>query len=540
MGFEVGQIAGDYEILDVLGKGGMGRVYRVRNVISNRVEAMKALLADADAEGGMGDRFLAEIRILARLDHPNIAKFYSAFRHENQLLLLMEYVEGFTVAERLKQGPVPLAEAAGYIRQALSALSYAHANGVIHRDIKPANLMVTPQGIVKLMDFGIAKCETDPVLTRPGTTVGSLLYMSPEQVKGEAADGRSDLYSLGIVLYELTSGGRPFDADSTYGILNAHLNLAPRPVIEANPGVPAPVNDLIMTALAKDPAQRFQSADAFRKALDSIVPPTGAAQTQTIPAKPQPVPASAGKRRGHRGLWMAAGAVACVCVLAAAAVIVPKLQSSSAATVPAVKQQPASSVATPAVSEPAQPASAIATPAVSQPVNPPIMQKKTASPQVPANPISSPVVSSLPARSHVPHRTRMAAAKPVSHPATASAKTIAPVTPTQTAAPAAVAQKLVPQAPAGPSQEQIDAVRNGLIQLHARADAVFGSLNRLSAQEAAGGLGLRHDMAASASRLTAYLQAADRSADNNDLTGARKEMARAEQELTKLENFLGR
>lgn len=536
MGFEVGQIAGDYEILDVLGKGGMGRVYRVRNVISNRVEAMKALLADADAEGGMGDRFLAEIRILARLDHPNIAKFYSAFRHENQLLLLMEYVEGFTVAERLKQGPVPLAEAAGYIRQALSALSYAHANGIIHRDIKPANLMVTPQGIVKLMDFGIAKCETDPVLTRPGTTVGSLLYMSPEQVKGEAADGRSDLYSLAIVLYELTSGGRPFEADSTYGILNAHLNLPPRPAIEANPAIPAAVNDLIMTALAKDPAQRFQSADAFRKALDSIVPPTGAAQTQTIPAKPQPLPMPAGKRRGHRGLWMAAGAVACVCVLAAAAVIVPKLQSSSAATAPVMKQQLPSSIAAPAASQPAQPAPTIATPAASQPAEPAVVQKTTAPPQVPASPVSSPVVSSLPVQSHVSHRSRTAVAKPVLHPA----KTMPPATPAQTAAQVAVVQKAVPQASAGPSPEQIDEVRNGLIQLHARADAVFGGLNRLSAEEAANGLGLRHDMAASASRLSAYLQAADRSVDNNDLTGARKEMARAEQELTKLENFLGR
>ncbi|MGH9655746.1 MAG: protein kinase domain-containing protein [Bryobacteraceae bacterium] len=534
MGFEVGQIAGDYEILDILGKGGMGRVYRVRNVISTRVEAMKALLADADTEGGMGDRFLAEIRILARLDHPNIAKFYSAFKHENQLLLLMEYVEGFTVAERLKQGAVPLAEAAGYIRQALSALSYAHANGIIHRDIKPANLMVTPQGIVKLMDFGIAKCETDPVLTRTGTTVGSLLYMSPEQVRGDAADGRSDLYSLGIVLYELTSGGRPFEADSTYGILNAHLNLAPRPAIEANPAIPAPVNDLIMTALAKDPAQRFQSADAFRKALDSVVPPTAAAQTQTIPAKAQPLAPPAGKRRGHRGLWMAAGAVVCVCVLAAAAIIVPKLQSSSAATrtAPAVRQ-PVATVATPAVSKSAQPA------AVRMETTPP----QVASKPVSAPPASLPAVSSLPVRPKPSHRARLAEAKPVSHPKTAPAQAIAPVTPPQTAPPVAVAQQAAPQkpvAPAGPSPEQIDAVRNSLIQLHARADAVFGGLNRLSAQEAANGLGLRHDMAASASRLTAYLQAADRSAGNNDLNGAREEMARAEQELTKLENFLGR
>ncbi|MGH9582320.1 MAG: protein kinase domain-containing protein, partial [Bryobacteraceae bacterium] len=514
-------------VLDVLGKGGMWRVYRVRNLISNRVEAMKALLAYAAAEADLGGRFLAEIRILARLDHPNIAKFYSAFKHENQLLLLMEYVEGFTVADRLKQGPVPLGEAAGYIRQALSALSYAHANGIIHRDIKPANLMITPQGVVKLMDFGIAKCETDPVLTRPGTTVGSLLYMSPEQVRGEASDGRSDLYSLGIVLYELTSGGRPFDADSTYGILNAHLNIAPRPAIEVNPAIPGPVNDLIMTALAKDPAQRFQNAEAFRKALDSTVPAAAAARTSTITATPQASPPGE-KRRGHRGLWMAAGAVACICVLALAAIVVPKLQTSSAATHATRAPQVTSSAAvTPAVSIPPQPSASAQTRAIMAPVPAP----KPASTPQPVQP-----------------RARPAEAQPASHvnavlAKAAPAKTMEPASPAPTAASEAVSQKLAqqsPAAPSGPSAQEIDAVRDGLIELHARADAVFGSLNRLSAQQAADGLGLRQDMAASASRLTAYLQAADRSAGANDLNSARKEMDRAQQELDRLETFLGR
>src|SRR5579863_2837172 len=206
MAFEVGQIVSDYEILDVLGKGGMGRVYRVRNVISNRIEAMKVLLADLAAEAELGDRFGSEIRTLARLDHPNIAKLHTAFKHDNQLVMVMEFVEGLTLSERGRQGPIPLDETISYIGQTLSALGYAHENGVIHRDIKPSNIMVTAHGVVKLMDFGIAKSNTDTMHTRAGTTMGSMQYMSPEQVRGTAVDARSDLYSMGVVLYELTAG----------------------------------------------------------------------------------------------------------------------------------------------------------------------------------------------------------------------------------------------------------------------------------------------------------------------------------------------
>jgi serine/threonine protein kinase len=512
MGFGTGQVVGDYEILSVLGKGGMGRVYRVRNLISNRVEAMKALLADAAAEADLGGRFLAEIRILARLDHPNIAKFYTAFKHEKQLLLLMEYVEGFTLSDRLKQGAVPLGEAVGYMRQALSALSYAHANGIIHRDIKPANLMVTPQGVVKLMDFGIAKCESDPVLTRPGTTVGSLLYMSPEQVRGEAVDARSDLYSLGIVLYELTAGGRPFEADSTFGILNAHLNVAPRPAVEVNAAIPAAANDLIMTALAKDPAQRFQSADAFRRALDSLGVASSAAGIPTVITGPQQLQTEktqGEKSRDHRGLWMAAGAIACVCVLAAAAIVVPRLQTSSANSHPSPAQavSPAEKRATPPPRAVAGDSGAVPAPA--------------------AIPVQLP-----------PPRHRLRPPRAVSPMKGVPAKIVDSSNAADSNAPNSQPQ---PRAvPAGPSAQEIETVRDGLMQIHARADAVSGSLNRLSAQQAAEGLGLRQDIAASASRLAAYVQAADQAAGTNDLNSARKNMARAEQELSKLEAFLGR
>ncbi len=342
MPFEVGQIASDYEILGVLGTGGMGRVYRVRNVISNRIEAMKVLLTDLAAEAELGERFSGEIKTLGRLDHPNIARLHTAFKIDNQLVMIMEFVEGFTLAARAKEGPIPLNEVLSYVTQMLAALSYAHQNGVIHRDIKPSNVMVTPHGIVKLMDFGIAKSNSEPLLTRPGTTMGSMLYMSPEQVRGATVDARSDLYSVGVVLYEITSGHRPFEAENTYAILEAQLNAVPKAPIELNPALPPALNDIIMTALSKEPGHRFQSAEAFRKALETVraqaLPAEGRTAAQPAgsqpPRAPSAIPAPRPVSTRHRGLWMAVGAVSCVCILVSAAIIVPHFRHSSAASKP--------------------------------------------------------------------------------------------------------------------------------------------------------------------------------------------------------------
>ena len=270
MPFEIGQTISDYEIIDVLGKGGMGRVYRVRNVISGRVEAMKSLLSDLAGNVEILDRFGGEIRTLARLDHPYIAKLHTALRVGNEIVMLMEFVEGSTLAERAHQGPLPLSELLNYISQTLCALEYAHDNGVIHRDIKPSNIMVTAQGIVKLMDFGIAKSMNDNLQTRTGMTMGSVSYMSPEQVRGTTVDARSDVYSTGVVLYELAAGRRPFEFESTYAVMDAQLNLMPQAPIEVNPSIPPELNGIIMRALQKDPAQRFQTAEGFRLEIDKV------------------------------------------------------------------------------------------------------------------------------------------------------------------------------------------------------------------------------------------------------------------------------
>ena len=197
---------GDYEILSELGAGGMGRVYKVRNTISDRIEAMKILLPDLVGHEELAARFLREIKLLASLNHPNIAQLRTAFTNDNQLVMIMEYVQGVSMAIHLSGGAIPVADAIDYIDQVLNALGYAHQQNVIHRDIKPANMMLTPQGVVKVMDFGIARSDSDRTLTMAGTSLGTVNYMSPEQVKGEPTDPRSDIYSVGVCLYEMVTG----------------------------------------------------------------------------------------------------------------------------------------------------------------------------------------------------------------------------------------------------------------------------------------------------------------------------------------------
>jgi len=279
---------GDYEVLSTLGAGGMGKVFKVRNTLTDRIEALKIVLPDLAGKKEVADRFLREIKVLASLNHPNIAALHTALTVDNQLVMVMEYVEGSPLSERLEKGPIPPAQAVDYIEQTLAALSYAHAQHVIHRDIKPGNMMLTPQGLVKLMDFGIARSSAEPGLTATGASLGSLPYMSPEQIMGSAVDARADLYSVGVSLYEMVTGRRPFEAGSSYSVMAAHLQKTPTPPIELHPGLPAMLNQIILMAMAKDPAGRFQSADAFCNALKSVAATLPDASGRAVSAAPAP------------------------------------------------------------------------------------------------------------------------------------------------------------------------------------------------------------------------------------------------------------
>jgi len=264
-----GQTIGDYEVLSQLGSGGIGEVYKVRHVISQRVEALKLLRSDRGG-GDLSQRFVREIRVLASLSHPHIAQLHTAFEVSGQVAMVMEFIEGEDLQWKMRSPwPRRAMEGIDYVRQVLSALEYAHARGVVHRDIKPSNIVITPGGEAKLLDFGMAFRTADASSTRPGHVMGTLHFMSPEQVRGERVDARSDLYSTGAMLYEVLTGRTPFKG-TDYEIMSAHLNTEPKHPAALNPALPDVISKAILKAMAKDPASRYQSAAEFLADLGDI------------------------------------------------------------------------------------------------------------------------------------------------------------------------------------------------------------------------------------------------------------------------------
>jgi serine/threonine-protein kinase len=569
---------GDYEILGVLGTGGMGRVYKVRNTLSDRVEAMKILLPDLAGRQELAERFLREIKLVAALDHPNIAALRTALTVNNQLIMIMEYVEGQTLASRLEQGPLPVSDAVNYIDQALLALGYAHQRQVIHRDIKPSNMMLTPQGVVKLMDFGIARSAGDRTLTMTGTTLGSLYYMSPEQVKGSNVDARSDLYSVGVSLYEMVTGQCPFQADSDYSILAAHIQQTPKPPIELRRDLPSALNDIILMAMEKDPARRFQSAESMRTALNSVrsslgmpaaqaapvtlsavfTPPGSASDAAisplgSVPPVPQqpglpPVGHYADGATGstsHRGLWMGLGAFVVLAVLVAAGLYIPHRSKAKAG-----EQVSPIAQATDASQAPARSASEASAPTqgtnagISAPIEPsnaPAQQAGGLS--AGPSPSANSAITTLAAEKKRDEGT--AAANPSPNPAprtpkrasTGSEVTQAPQSgATQSMDSGAASAIQAEQAAAAAQWEDLE---KQFDQISTRANAVSSSLDTLQRQQASQGLNLRGDIAASQERLRTYVGKAQAAIQNQDPKNAQKYLNLAEPELERIEKFLG-
>jgi serine/threonine-protein kinase len=542
MNLEIGSTVGDYQVVGILGAGGMGQVYKVRNVISDRVEAMKVLLPDLVNQPDLADRFLREIKVQASLEHPNIAALHTAVRVDNQLLMLMEFVEGVTLDQKLKDGPLPAAEAVNYVMQVLSALDYAHAQGVVHRDIKPANMMLTAGGVVKLMDFGIARSSADHKLTQTGTTVGSLYYMSPEQIQGVAMpDARSDLYSVGVSLYELVTGKRPFDGDSQFAIMSAHLAGTPIAPVTVDPRLPKLLNDVILMSVAKDAGARFQTAGALRNALSNVA--AGLQPTVAIPAPAPPVsqPAKAAqpsnatlpvKSGSHRGAWMGLGAVVAVLALVAVVALAPWKKTGAApaqADAPAPVTQPVTQPATQPVEQPAQP---VAQPPVAAQPEPQLQPAVSV-------PVSAPAAT--PAVGQRVASRPQGAAK--SAPAVSHSAAQAPVEQQQTAPQQAVQQQPAPQqhaAPVGPSRAELQEVRESLSLVGVRASGIRTSLQTLQHSQGAKGLNLRGDMQSAANLMNTYLDGAEAALNAGDVSQAKAFLDKAEPQVQKLEKFLNR
>jgi eukaryotic-like serine/threonine-protein kinase len=522
MGLEIGQRVGEYQVLALLGAGGMGQVYSARNVISGRIEAMKVLLPDFNAEAEVATRFTVEIRTLAALDHPNIAQLRTAFEYEKQLVMVMEFVEGTTLEKLPGARPMLVSDAINYSTQVLAALTYAHSKGVTHRDIKPANIMITSHGLVKLMDFGIAKSNNDQQLTRPGTTVGSLYYMSPEQVRGDTVDARSDVYSFGVTLYQMLTGRRPFQGESAYSVLTAQLNEAPVPPSQLNPTLPAGLNEVVLHAMSKAPEARFQSAEEFRQALLKAqqgsestasmsmtalpVQPLPASPVQPLPVPPMPPPLpNYVPEKSRRGLWLGLGAAAAILAIVAAATLLPHFFATQAS------QKPASSVTdapTPSPSTGGGTAGAPSNPPVESPTPPP--------------------------KESVAAKTETAPNQPSQAPTPPNRAVLSP----DAGKPALVAAE--PALPPGPTRQEIAQARERMIQLDSKAEAARSSIEQLRSQQQAQGLGLRGDIAGSLNRMNAYISEANRSVNEGDIETANADMDRAEKELSTLEKFLGR
>ncbi|HTN47350.1 MAG TPA: serine/threonine-protein kinase [Flavipsychrobacter sp.] len=257
-----------YTIIEKIGEGGMGTVYLANDTMLDRKVAIKQLNKSANEDESLGDRFQQEALALAKLNHPNITHLYSFIPKEDTYWMVMEYVEGKTLEDWLrihKKITHPLA--ASIAVQMLDGLHHAHKKGIIHRDIKPANVMIHEDGEVKIMDFGIARMRDAQRMTRHGKSVGTLEYMSPEQIQGQEGDERTDVYAVGNILYELLCGMPPYQADTDYQIMKDKLENDPKPVIAFNPSVPVTLQKIIFKALERKPERRYQKAVEFKEEL---------------------------------------------------------------------------------------------------------------------------------------------------------------------------------------------------------------------------------------------------------------------------------
>ena len=416
----IGRTVGKYRVLERIGRGGMGTVYLATDETLQRDVAIKVLNADITEPEAL-KRFRAEALTLARLQHPAIATLFELFEDQGDLLMVMEFVRGETLqrlAERM--GRVPPDFAAQLCAQALDGLGHAHKSGIVHRDLKPGNIMVTDDGLVKVMDFGIARITGSEHLTSDGLSMGTPAYMAPEQVLGREVDGRADLYAIGVVLYRLWTGQLPFEGTTPFAIANKQLNDHHTPLNVAYPELPAWCDAVLARALAKRPEDRYQTAQEFKAALvasarfialDDVATMTMATprgvSTSAVPSGMGPM--ASGTSRAHhtagatqgvgesggrtlvisaKQLFASVGTIIVAFVLIAIAGVfaIKRLQTPASSGTPAQQQTPPQADSAPAV-----PPQAVAAPgnAVRPPLPPAAAGSKSPAAATPPNPKSA-------------------------------------------------------------------------------------------------------------------------------------------------------
>ena len=310
----IGRSIAHFEIVDRLGEGGMGAVYKARDRHLDRDVALKVLLPETLGNADRRRRFVQEAKAASALNHPNIIHIYDIDEADGELFIAMEYVDGQTLDGAIARRGLPPAEALQYALPMANALAKAHAAGIIHRDFKPSNIMISGEGTVKVLDFGLAKlmedgsAETGATRTLEGTVVGTAAYMSPEQAEGKAVDARSDIFSFGAVLYEMLTGRRAFGGESRMATISSVLRDEPKPPSQIRAGVPRELERIVARCLRKDPGRRFQHMEDLRIALEEVKEESEAGRlTPGAPASAEP----GGLRQAPRWVWLAAALAVC-------------------------------------------------------------------------------------------------------------------------------------------------------------------------------------------------------------------------------------
>jgi serine/threonine protein kinase len=280
----IGRLIGNYKILEKIGEGGMGDVWRGIDVMLDREVAIKVLKAEFSSNPQLIERFRSEAVTLARLNHPNIATLYAFLRQGNDFFMMMEYVPGETLGNLIsRSGAIPCAQALPLFCQALEGIHHAHSMGIIHRDLKPSNLMFTTNGSIKVMDFGIARALTSGRMTRTGHLIGTLEYMAPELIQGQGGDVRSDIYALGLLLYEMLTGRLPFQIDNDYALMKSHMETPPPGPRTFAQHLPDNIDSILLKALEKRPEARYQSAAEFRSVLIKMIREASILNSESAP-----------------------------------------------------------------------------------------------------------------------------------------------------------------------------------------------------------------------------------------------------------------
>jgi serine/threonine protein kinase/tetratricopeptide (TPR) repeat protein len=313
----IGQTISHYKILEKLGEGGMGVVYKAEDTKLKRTVALKFLSPQALGTEDEKNRFIHEAQSAAALNHPNICTVHEIDEREGQPFIAMEYIEGQSLKDIIASGPLKLGEARNIAMQIAEGLHEAHRRSIVHRDIKPANIMITDAGRVKIMDFGLAKSPGKTQLTREGTTIGTVAYMSPEQARGEKVDHRTDIWSLGVVLYEMISGQSPFKGDHEQAIVYSIVNEEPRPLTHLRTAVPVELERIARKAMAKSPRDRYQHADELMVDLRSLTVEIDSAGVTTGPAKK-------GFTRKRRGLVFGLVVIIAIALVLARLYLIPE------------------------------------------------------------------------------------------------------------------------------------------------------------------------------------------------------------------------